>query len=138
MWSWPFFFVNESFLLFPKGLLTITWTEFWHFFAPPPPPCVDSFYTLSVDKDGHSLTTPPPSSCPRSYWMTPDLDLKEKKKMELTRWLKTHISFSMFSILGTNLCLHYKRAMHIPWQIQFLSVYMSLGIRDITLVAWFL
>ena len=32
------------------------------FFAPPR---VDSFYTLSVDKNRHFL--PPPSSCPRSY-----------------------------------------------------------------------
>ena len=36
----------------------------------PPPPCVDSFYTLSVDKNRH-FWPPPPSSCPRSYWMPP-------------------------------------------------------------------
>ena len=34
----------------------------------PPPTCVDSFYTLSVDKNRHFLT---PSSCPRSYWLAP-------------------------------------------------------------------
>ena len=28
--------------------------------------CVDSFYTLSVNKNRHFLTPPPPSSCPRS------------------------------------------------------------------------
>ena len=32
-------------------------------FFDPPPPCVDSFYTLSVDKNRHFLT---PSSCPRT------------------------------------------------------------------------
>ena len=30
------------------------------FFDPPPPSCVDSFYTLSVDKNGHFLTPSPP------------------------------------------------------------------------------
>ena len=38
-------------------------------FAPffdPSPPCVDSYYTLSVDKNRHFLT-PFPSSCPSSY-----------------------------------------------------------------------
>ena len=30
-----------------------------------PSPCVDSFYTLSVDKNRHFLT--PPLACPRSY-----------------------------------------------------------------------
>ena len=29
--------------------------------------CVDSFYTLSVDKKGHFLPPSPLSSCPRSY-----------------------------------------------------------------------
>ena len=38
----------------------------------PPPPCVDIFHTLSVDKNRHLTFDPlPPSSCPRSYWMTP-------------------------------------------------------------------
>ena len=32
------------------------------------PPCVDSIYTLSVDKNRHFW---PPPSCPRSYWMPP-------------------------------------------------------------------
>ena len=48
-----------------RGHSTTTWTEFCHFF--PPPPCVASFYTLSVDKNRHFLTPSPPSSCPRSY-----------------------------------------------------------------------
>ena len=34
-----------------------TWTEFCHFSTLPP--CVDSFYTLSVDKNRHSLTPSP-------------------------------------------------------------------------------
>ena len=33
---------------------TTTWTEFFD-----PPPCVDSFYTLSEDKNRHVLTLPP-------------------------------------------------------------------------------
>ena len=31
---------------------------------PPPYPCVDSFYTLSVDKNRHNLTSSLPSSLP--------------------------------------------------------------------------
>ena len=38
-------------------------------------PCVDSFYTLSVDKNRHFLT-PSPSSCPRSYWMPPNTNFQ--------------------------------------------------------------
>ena len=41
-------------LLKVNGHLTTTWPEFCHFL----PPCVDSFYTLSVDKNRHFL---PPS-----------------------------------------------------------------------------
>ena len=41
-----------------------------------PPPCVDSFYTLSVDKNRHFLTPSHPSSCPRSYWMSPNISLE--------------------------------------------------------------
>ena len=55
---------------FPLGGHSITtWTEFCHFLTPLP--CVDSFYTLSVDKNRHFLTPSHPSSCPRSYWMPP-------------------------------------------------------------------
>ena len=35
-----------------RGHSTTTWTEFCHFLTP----CVDSFYTLSVDKNRHFLT----------------------------------------------------------------------------------
>ena len=37
-----------------RGHSTTTWTEFCHFRTPLP--CVDSFYTLSVDKNRHFLT----------------------------------------------------------------------------------
>ena len=38
----------------------------------PPPPCVDIFHTLSVDKNRHLTFDPlPASSCPRLYWMAP-------------------------------------------------------------------
>ena len=47
------------------GLSTTTWTEFCHFWT-----CVESFYTLSMDKKRHFLT-PSLSSCPRCYWMAP-------------------------------------------------------------------
>ena len=43
-----------------KGLKvhsTTTWTEFCHFLTPPP--YVDSFYTLSMDKNRHFLTSSP-------------------------------------------------------------------------------
>ena len=40
------------------GHSTTTWTEFCHFL--PHPPCVDSFYTLSVDENRHFLTPSPP------------------------------------------------------------------------------
>ena len=64
------------------------------FFDPSLPPCLDGFYTLSVDRILHFLTPPPtcvhcsytlsinknryflnlpPSSCPSSYWMAPYL-----------------------------------------------------------------
>ena len=39
-----------------RGHSTTTWTEFCHFSTP----CVDSFYTLSVDKNIHFLTPSPP------------------------------------------------------------------------------
>ena len=42
-----------------RGHSTTTWTEFCHFLVPPPS-CVDSFYTLSVDKYRHFLTPSPP------------------------------------------------------------------------------
>ena len=42
-----------------RGHSTTTWTEFCHFLTPPSPPCVDSFDTLSVDKNGHFLTPSP-------------------------------------------------------------------------------
>ena len=45
-----------------RGHSTTTWT----------PTCVDSFYTLSMDKDRHFWSPPPlPSSYPRNYWMAP-------------------------------------------------------------------
>ena len=40
------------------GHSTTTWTEFCHLLTPPP--CVDSFYTLGVDKNRHFLTPSPP------------------------------------------------------------------------------
>ena len=40
-----------------RGHSTTTWTEFCHFLTPPP--CVDSFYTLSVDKNRYCLTPSP-------------------------------------------------------------------------------
>ena len=59
-----------------RGHSTTTWTEFCHFFIPPPF-CVHSFYTLSVDKNRHFLTPSLPSSCPRSNWMAPNLFVSE-------------------------------------------------------------
>ena len=47
--------------------LTTTWTEFCHFLTPQ---CVDSYYTLRVDKNRHFCFPPPPLSCPRSYSMS--------------------------------------------------------------------
>ena len=37
-----------------------------------PPPCLDSFDTLSKDTNRHFLTFSSHPSCPRSYWMTPN------------------------------------------------------------------
>ena len=42
--------------VYNRGHLTTTWTGFGHFW---PPPCVDSFYTLSMDKNRHFLTPRP-------------------------------------------------------------------------------
>ena len=42
-----------------RGHSTTTWTEFCNFLTPPLPSCVDSFYTLSVDKKRHFFTPPP-------------------------------------------------------------------------------
>ena len=44
-----------------RGHSTTTWTEFCHFL--PPSPCVDSFYTLSVDKNRYFLIPSPPPQC---------------------------------------------------------------------------
>ena len=41
-----------------RGHSTTTWTKNFHFL--PSPPCVDSFYTLSTDKNRYFLTPPPP------------------------------------------------------------------------------
>ena len=41
-----------------RGHSTTPWTEFYHFLTPPP--YVDIFYTLSVDKNIHLLTPFPP------------------------------------------------------------------------------
>ena len=41
-----------------RGHSTTTWTEFCHFLTLPPP-CVDSFHTLSVDKNRHFWPPPP-------------------------------------------------------------------------------
>ena len=38
----------------------------------PPHPCLDGFYTISMDKNRQFLT-PSPSSCPHSYWMPSNL-----------------------------------------------------------------
>ena len=40
-----------------RGHSTTTWTEFCRFL--PPPPCVDSSYTLGVDKNRYFLTPSP-------------------------------------------------------------------------------
>ena len=40
-----------------RGHSTTTWTKICHFLTPLP--CVDSFYTLSVDKNRHFLTPSP-------------------------------------------------------------------------------
>ena len=37
----------------------------------PPPPCLDSFYTLSVEKNRHFLTPSPQLFHVLSYWMAP-------------------------------------------------------------------
>ena len=60
---------NKHFCQSISGHSTTTWTEFCHFWPPPPEWTVLSFYTLIVDKNRHFLI--PPSSCPRSYWMAP-------------------------------------------------------------------
>ena len=41
-----------------KGHSTTTWTNFCHFLTPPP--CIDSFYTLSVNRNRQFLTPSPP------------------------------------------------------------------------------
>ena len=51
--SWPGLFRDYGL----RGHSTTSWTEFFHFLTPPP--CVDSFYTLSVDKNRHFLTPYP-------------------------------------------------------------------------------
>ena len=52
-----FIFLHIKSLRLVRGHSTTTWTEFCHFLTPPP--CVDSFYTLSVDKNRHFLTPSP-------------------------------------------------------------------------------
>ena len=44
-------------------------------FFDPLPPCVDSFYILSMDKNRHFWPFSP-SSCPRSCWMPPNMQLQ--------------------------------------------------------------
>ena len=63
------------------------------FFDPNPPPCVDSFYTLSGDKNRHFLTPPPHLvhvviECPLSiyFYLNFTLRKREKKKNDLLRW----------------------------------------------------
>ena len=55
---YEFAFTRNILLILVRGHSTTTWTEFCHFLTPPP--CVDSFYTLSVDKNRHFLTPSPP------------------------------------------------------------------------------
>ena len=43
-----------------EGHSTTTWTEFCHFLTPPP--CVDSFYALSVNKRKQHFLTPASSN----------------------------------------------------------------------------
>ena len=52
-----------------KGHSTTTYVDRILSFFAPPPLCVDSFHTLSVDKNRHFLT--PSSSSLSSYWMPP-------------------------------------------------------------------
>ena len=58
-------FLNTFFMLGGTGIValrghsTTTWTELCHF-LPPPLPCVDIFYTLSVDKKKIYFCPPPP------------------------------------------------------------------------------
>ena len=62
------------------GHSTTTWTKFWPILTtlPPPSPQVDKqghfiIYPLSSNPQWHFCwpLLPPPSSCPRSYWMPP-------------------------------------------------------------------
>ena len=52
-----------------RGHSTTTLTESCYFC--PPSPRMDTFHTLSMDKNRHPSF---PSSCPRNFWMTPNKD----------------------------------------------------------------
>ena len=60
-----------------RGHSTTTWTESCHFW--PLPPAWTVFITLSMDKTD-IFWPPPPLFCPRSYWMTPYINLFDFKK----------------------------------------------------------
>ena len=52
------------------GHLTTTWTKFYPIFTPSPL----EWTTYHLSRDSHGISTdplPPPSFCPRSYWMDP-------------------------------------------------------------------
>ena len=57
-WDGIAWLVGVNAHIYLRGHSTTTWTEFCQF-PTPPPPCVDSFYTISVDKNIHFLTPLP-------------------------------------------------------------------------------
>ena len=57
-----------------RGHSTTTWTEFFHFLTPPPAWTV--FLPWAWTKT-NIFWPPPPSSCPRSYWMAPYMNFIE-------------------------------------------------------------
>ena len=116
-WSQNFVHVKQSHILLhhhqehykPKikylnirGHSTTTWTEFCHSLNAPPPPFVDSFYILSVDKNRHFLTPSPPDlvhvviECPLTK-----LDMKWNMKWNIFKkigWLfGRHLAHSICS-----------------------------------------
>ena len=76
--------------------------------SPQCPPCVDSFYILSVDKNTTFFDPLPPSFFPYSYWMAP----KPKSVLVGTPTLSLWLHFGIFfpkKVFETNLNFRFQR-----------------------------
>ena len=67
-WLHQFLELSKGKVLF-RGHSTTMWTEFCHFLTPPPPAWTVFIPWARTKTD--IFWPPPPSSCPRTYWMYP-------------------------------------------------------------------